>query len=339
MTRFAQQTPTRRKVLLSGFAAAAIAIPLSVEAQSQRVIKVGLPSDALGPAAMRVMEEMGLFAKHGLKAEFSILGSGNGAMTGLIAGAVELVQTGPSDMMAARARGQDVVAIANGYVGFVGSLILAKSVADKLGVSPNASIEQRLKALDGLIIASPSATSIVTSTIGSAARDTKAVPRFTYMQQTAMPAALVSGAIQGYGAASPFWVPPVLNGDAVLWINGPKGEFPADKVTPVSSQIQTMRRFAEANPAVIKSIVAAHAEFVRAIDERPAEVRAAVGKLFSNLDAKILDYVFPSESQAWKAKPMEVSDLRKEIELMKASGMPLNDIDKLDLSKAFYPGP
>ena len=69
----------------------------------------------------------------------------------------------------AHARGLKVVVLANTYAGFSGTLVLSKSVVDKLGVSPTAPIAQRLKALDGLVIGSPSATGAYTVTARAAA--------------------------------------------------------------------------------------------------------------------------------------------------------------------------
>ena len=60
---------------------------------------------------------------------------------------------------AARARGQNVVIVGNFYRGLSASVVLSKTVADKLNVTANAPVQQRLRALDGLTIASPSATS------------------------------------------------------------------------------------------------------------------------------------------------------------------------------------
>ena len=88
--------------------------------------------------------------------------SGNAAISAVVAGSAVFSGAGASEVLAARVRGVDIVIVANIYRGLSGSVVLAKSVAAKLGVSPTAPVEQRLHALDGLAIASPSATSAYT---------------------------------------------------------------------------------------------------------------------------------------------------------------------------------
>jgi ABC-type nitrate/sulfonate/bicarbonate transport system substrate-binding protein len=281
---------------------------------------MSLPSRSLVAAAPRIADELGLFAAHGLRPKFTYMDSANASTLALISRSVDFAMSGTSDAVAAQARGQKVVIIANTFAGLSGTLVLAKSVADRLGVSPDAPVSDRLRALDGLLIASTSATSSFTISYGSSARAVQANIRFTYMALPAMVAALETGAVQGIIATAPFWTVPVTKGTGVLWIAGPSGDLPAAFVPASAADLQVMRDFANAKPAVVKAVVAVIADLRQAIETRPEAVKAAVARLYPELDARTLDLIYSVESRAWKAAPLTVADIVHEIDYVKLSG-------------------
>ena len=309
----------------------------AVQAQPLRELSIGLSSSSLGTAGVRVAKELGIFAKYGLNPRFVILDSASATMTALISKSLDIAIAGPSELVAAQGHGQKVVAIGTTYGGFGPSLVLSKEAAAKTGVSPDAPVAARLKALNGLKIGSPSATSVATVAVAGSAKAAGATVRFTYMAQPALTAALESGAIEGYIASAPYWAYPIIRGKGVLWINGPKGEFLPDITPGVTGQLQVMRDFAVANPDLIKSLKAVQADLGKAIDEHPAEVKAAVGKLYPDLDAASLDLLFGTESLGWKAPPPTVESIKHEIDVMKANGLPLPEIEKIDPASLIYP--
>jgi ABC-type nitrate/sulfonate/bicarbonate transport system substrate-binding protein len=318
-------------------AAAILATSGTACGQQAREVTLGVATGSMVASSARIAKEMGLFERHGLNAKLVILDSANAATTALISKSVEAAVSGPGELVVAQGRGQKVVAIANTYGGLGGSLVLAKSVADKLGVSPSAPISERLKALDGLLIASTTATSSYTVSFRGAAKAAGANIRSTYMAMSTMPAALESGAIQGYVASAPYWAAPVIKGSGVLWISGPKGELPAEFAPASSASLQVMRDVAEGNPDLIKRLAAVFADLVKAIDERPGDVKAAVAKLYPDLDPKTLDLLFASESRGWKAKPLMAKDMAHEIAFVKANGAPLPQIDSVDPALMLFP--
>lgn len=320
---------------LMGAVLAVTALP--GHAQSGKKVVMGLAGQSMIASIPRFAQEMGLFEKRGLDVNFVTLDSANASATAMLAGSVEVAFSGPVELITARSRGRDVVSIVNTYGGLGGSLVLAKSVADKLGVAANAPIADRMRALKGLTLASPSATSAYTVTYKSAATAVGADVKFTYMAMPAMLAAMQSGAIQGYVASAPFWVPPVVNGSGVLWVAGPKAELPADLRPRSNSVLLTLRDTAKANPEMIKNLQAVFADFVEAIDKRPADVKAAVAKVFPNVDARTLDVLFESESLAWRAKPLTPADIVHEIAYAKLGGIALPQIDGVDPASMLWP--
>jgi ABC-type nitrate/sulfonate/bicarbonate transport system substrate-binding protein len=299
-------------------------------AQDTREVTIGLASTSFATAAPRIAKELGLFGKRGLEPKFVVMDSANAATTALISKSVDFAVSGPGEIIAAHSRGQQVVSLANAYAGFSGTVVLAKGVADKLGVPANAPVAVRLKALDGLLLASPSATGAYTISIKGAAAANGAAVRFSYMAQPAMLAAMESGAVQGFIGGAPFWSAPVLKGSGVVWLSGPKGDIPAEYVPVAMATLQTMRGHVDANAAVVKRLAEVFADLGKAIDERPAEVKAAVAKLYPNLDAATLDLLFTAEVRAWHTKPLTPKDMAHEIAYMKLSGAPVPRLDSLD---------
>jgi ABC-type nitrate/sulfonate/bicarbonate transport system substrate-binding protein len=307
---------------LSGLACASLG-------QQKRQVAIGLSSPSLPAAGARIAKEMGLFDKYGIDARITPMDNGSVATMGLIAGSLDFTTTAPTDVVAAQARGQKLVAVTSVYGGFAGVLILSKAVADKLGVAPTAPVMQRLKALDGLSIATPSPTSTYTFAYKSAAEAAGAKIRFTYMDQPSMIAALETGAIQGFIAGSPIYARPLLSGSGVMWISGPKRELPPESTPAHAVTLNAKRDFAEANRDLVQRLIAVFADFAKAVQERPADVKAAIARLFPDLDPRTLDLLYVTESLGFKAKPLTVEGLAHEIAFVKATGIQLPQIDKL----------
>ena len=305
--------------------------------QSMRQVTIANSSPGIGAAAGRIAKDMGLFARHNIDPAFTVMENSSAAIAALISGSVNLAVAGTPELIVASDRGQQLVALATTYNGFSGSVVLAKSVADKLGVSPTAPVAARIKALDGLVIASPGPTTIGQVIMNNAARAVGANLRATYMAQPAMPAALETGAIQGFQASAPAWVLPVVKGTGVLWISGPKGEFPEQFAPPISAQLQTTRSYAEANPALMKDLALVFADLAKAVEERPADVKASLAKLFPELDKATIDIVFDVESLGWTGKQATPEIMAHSIELVKSSGAAMQNAAALDPKKMLYP--
>jgi ABC-type nitrate/sulfonate/bicarbonate transport system substrate-binding protein len=318
-------------------AAAILAMARAARAQPARDITMSLPSRSLVAASPRIADELGLFAAHGLKPKFTYMDSANASTLALISRSVDVAMSGTADAVAAQARGQKVLIIANTFAGLSGNLVLSKAVSDKLAVSASAPIAERLKALDGLLIASTSATSSFTISYGASARSVQANIRFTYMGLPAMVAALETGAVQGIIATAPFWTVPVVKGSGVLWIAGPKGELPADLLPASAADLQVMRDYANANPEIVKSLIAVIADLRKAIVERPADVKAAIARLYPELNAATLDLIYGVDAAAWNAAPLTAADIAHEIAYVKLSGGPAEQLTGIDPASMLLP--
>lgn len=322
---------------LCGVLAGASMLAASASAQPSQDLQIPISSVSFATAPARIAKEMGLFEKRGINARIVTMDSANASISALISGAVDVTVAGPGELIAANARGQKLVIVANMYDGLSASLVLSKATVDKFGIKADAPVAARLKALDGLVIGTPSATSSYTVSFKTAAADLGANIRFTYMAQPAMVAALESGAIQGYIAGAPFWGTPVVKGTGVLWLSGPKRELPSASLPASSVSLQALRSVADAKPVLMKNLAAVFDDLSDAVRNRPQDVKAALGKLYPDVDAATLDLLFRLESPAWMARKLTAADMKHEIAFVKANGAPLPNIDAVDPASMLYP--
>jgi ABC-type nitrate/sulfonate/bicarbonate transport system substrate-binding protein len=158
------------------------------------------------------------------------------------------------------------------------------------------------------------------------------------MTQDNMPAALESGAIQGFIAATPAWAIPVIRGDGVLWLSGPAGDFPTDTSPGTSSLLLIKRDFAAANPELVKALTSILADFANEVVKNPGEVKAAIARIYPTLDPRIIDLYFKNEAGAWRGRPLTAREMAQEIRFFGVSGaIPAATLDRLNPAAMVYP--
>ena len=266
-----------------------------LRSQQLTEVTIGIPAAGLATSSMRIAKEMGVFAKNGIDPKFVSLDNASLLTQALISGSIQLSAAGPSEVITAQAKNFKVIVIGTTYAGHANTMVLSKAVVDKLGVSLTAPVNERLKALDGLVIAGTSPTQAGALSFKSASNAVGANIRFTYMAQPAMPAALESGAIQGFFSSAPFWTIPVAKGTAVVWISGPRKEIPAAFSPVNASVLETMRDFAESHPDLMKRLAKSLADFAQVVEERPADVKAAIARIFPELEKQTIDLFFENK--------------------------------------------
>lgn len=310
-------------------------IASQASAQSLTDVSIALPSTSVVGGSIRLANEMGLFEKHGLKPNFTVMDGGAVTLSALISGSVDAAMLGGTENAAARAKGQRIVILANTYGGFGATLVLASEAAKASGVSPDAPLDQRLKALSGLTLATPSPTSDYTFAFKAAAEELGAAPSFVFMSQSAMPAALENGAVQGFVASSPNWGKQVLNGAAVVWISGPKGELPP-KFSPRSSvSLQMMETTAKEKPELAARLIAVVDDMTSAMTSRPDDVIAALRTLYPRLTDEELKLLFSSESGPWAAKKLTEEDVQADLDFALRTGV-ITSLDGIVAEEMLY---
>jgi len=315
--------------IAAGLAAfATLATPSSAE--GLRAISYALPSKSFSAAAPRIADALGLFAKHGLKANFTYIDTTAATTSALLSRSVEFAETETTSAIAAAARGQHITILAHHYTGLSGTLILSKATVAKLGVSPDAPPAARLKALDKVLLSSPSRISSLTVSYKAAANAAGAEPRFSFMAVNAAGAALEAGAVEGSALTAPFWALPVVKGTAVVWLSPAKGDIDRNMMASTAVATATTRDFAASNPDLVNQVVAVYDDLKRAWADRPKDVHAAYAKVFPELDANTLELILSLEAGALLTKPLTPEDIKDDIAYMKMSGGEFGPLDQVD---------
>jgi ABC-type nitrate/sulfonate/bicarbonate transport system substrate-binding protein len=309
-----------RRNVFTGLVAAALLGTTNAQAQTKvDDVAIAVSSTSFVLGGVRIAENAGIFEKNGLHPRIIVMDSGNSAMSALIGGSVQFVVAGPSEALAARARGQNIVIVANLYRGLAGSVVLSKKAAGEAKVKSDASMAEKLKALDGLTIAVPSATSALLAPVRVAAEAAGAKIHFTYMSQPAMVSALESNAIQGMIASYPFAGTPVLRGTGILWINGPRGELPEDALPTSSSALETTTDYAKSNAEMIRRLRQVLEATGAFIAKSPDEAKAALAKGYPTLSPKDIDLAFSEQKANWAQPVFSTADIKHEIVLLQGS--------------------
>jgi len=324
------QSGIRKKIAV----VAALTLWLGGAAASQEVreITYALPSKSLVSSAPRIADELGLFAKRGLRPKFTYIESNAQTAGAVISRSVEFGQTATAEVITAAAKGQNLVFVAKHYNGLAGSLVLSKKAVERLGVSPDAPAATRLKALNNLLLASVSKISSLTIAYKGAANAVGAEPRFSYLAVNAMPAALDAGAVDGIIVTAPFWTQPVVKGTGVLWLSPAKGDLPPEFVPSTPSATITTRAFAESNPEVVNKVADVFGELSDVLVKRSSEVKQIIAKLYPDLDDRTLDLILVLEGGAFVTKPLTSAELAHDVEYMRKAGGDYGPIEKLDPS-------
>ena len=299
---------------------------LSAKAAEPLPVTIALSSNSLAYGGLRIAEQLGLFTKEGLAPRIVVLDSGSAATAALVSRSAEFASSGPAEVLAARARGLDIRIVLSVYHGYAAPIMLAQSVVDKLGLSPSAPLSVRYKALNGLTIAVPSATSALLAPVRTSAEDAGATVKFVYMAQPSMIAAMQTGAIQGYVASSPFWSAPLLNKSGMVWINAPRGELPAAHQPASSAVLEVMGATVAANAERIKRLRAVFDDVAQAIAKDPKSALEALQRAYPQTSLETLKLVFDQDAGNWSEPKLTTADVRQETALLKSS----NDLPGLD---------
>jgi ABC-type nitrate/sulfonate/bicarbonate transport system substrate-binding protein len=301
---------TRRRALVSGIGAVALALVVGACSSSGPASGSSSASSSSGaapkPAALTnvtliipslsanqalgfIALKAGIFARNGLNVKTVNAGTGALAVEALTGGSGQFVVTGSADLFSAAKSGQHLYILAKASSGLSTQVVLTSAGVKKTGLTASAPLAQRIKALNGLTIASPSAASSWTAQAAKAAATQGATIKFTYVQENSMAAAMQAGKIDGLVAAPPWSTEALYAKTGTLWLSGPGGTFPGGYA--VSSYgdplVATTQAYGDAHPKVA-------AEFTKSILQAAA--------LLSSQPAQAAGYVkqvaYPTMSQA-----------------------------------------
>ncbi len=329
---------TRRSFARIALAASAAAPMLGRAAlAADDEVAIALSSNSLAYGGLAIAEKGQLFEKHGIKPRVIRMDSGNAATSALIGGSVQFCTSGMEEVLAARSRGQKIVVVANLCRGDTAVVVLSKDQAGKTGVSPDAPPAERLKALAGMSIATPSITSAFNAPLTAAVGQYGGKVSYISIAQPAMMAALKSGAINAFMASSPFWEPAILQGVGVVWLTTPKpGELPEEFVPISVAVLQTTEDYARANGPVIAKLRAVFQDAATLIKTQPDEAKRLLAQAYSQVDPKVLELAWQVNSASWTKPTLTEADIDHQMRITQASGL-IKNLDQVDKNSILWP--
>jgi NitT/TauT family transport system substrate-binding protein len=202
-------------------------------------VTIAQPSQSLSFSPVLIADKKGFFRDAGLDVEVVNAGSGSKAAAAVIGGSAQVGASDLGDMVGAAEKGQDVKIFAGLVSRPTVAVVLRKSVADRLGITEQTPVEQRVRALKGLkmSISTPgSGTDVMLRYLLAAygvdpERDLEILTTGSVVNSLA---AYAQGAADGSSLSSPSTETAVLQNDAVFLVRPALGEVPALK-----DQLQT----------------------------------------------------------------------------------------------------
>jgi NitT/TauT family transport system substrate-binding protein len=275
----------------------------SASAQKMESATLAYPNVALTFSAAYVGEDLGLFAKHGVKLKGQLI-RGPGAANAVISGSAEFSLTSATVQTRAAARGQRLLSIANPTDRPIVQIILRKDLVPNF--NPKAPLADRVKLLRGRTLAVDSIGSILHAYPLMLAHRAGFSPSEIRISPMAPPSALAAfktHQIDGYSMSMPWPIGPVLAGEAVVIASGPDGDPPDMKPFGMATLV-TKPETCQKRRALCMGMGQAMKEAVTYIRDHPNEARALLKKRFKTLDDKVFAAGFEQIRKATQVPPV-----------------------------------
>jgi ABC-type nitrate/sulfonate/bicarbonate transport system substrate-binding protein len=250
---------------------------------------------------LMLAQDAGLFERYGVDVELVSAKSSVVATQALGTGDVDFAAIGTSDAWLAGARQDPIVTPLKLFSGVSTSMIVSPAVAAT--VAPGASLDERLRALNGRTIATISARSNTTGILRNAMATIGGSARETFMDQPTMVSAFRSGQIDGFMATSPSVDEVVAAGEGVLWVDGPSGEYPGTGDDFFHTTLAGSESYLTDNPEQFRRIAAALIDASEMVRERPDEASGILRARFPELSDDLWRSV-------WAANGASLGDIR-----------------------------
>ena len=323
-----------RKQVIAFIAGALLLAPTRLPAQGPEV-SLAYPNVAFTFAAAYLAEDLGLFAKHGLRLK-PLMVAGPGSTNAVIAGSADFALASTTVQTRAAARGQRLLSIVNPTDRPIVQIILRKDLVPNF--DPKAPLVERIRTLRGRTIAVDAIGSILhgyplmlAKRAGLDANEMRISP----MAPPTALAAFEARQIDGFAMSMPWPIGPVLEGKAVLIASGADGDPP--DMTPFGmATIVTKPETCARRRSACMGMGHAMAEAVAYLHEHPAEALAVLKKRFSPLDDNVLAAGFAQIRKATPRPPVTLSGALENGELYSIQAGLLKPEDKLKSYDGLY---
>jgi NitT/TauT family transport system substrate-binding protein len=281
------------KSLLLGTVALALPL-LLVQGAEMKKVRLSLAVESAAYLPIDYAQAAGYFSDAGLDLERYVSGGGGADQTALLSGDVQFNVAAPSYQVNHIKAKRDVILIDNFIISMNQSLTLSAAAVKKTGLSPDAPVMQRLKALKGMKLGITRPGAMTDKHILFLARSgglkIEDITRVAVGGPQALIIAMERGEIDGFAISLGPDLEAVRRG-GVTWINNLRGDVPG--LTPFQAINTYVRRsWAEQNRDTVKAFVSATHKAVKAMKEQSPEQIAATlkskMKYYRDMDGGIL---------------------------------------------------
>jgi len=292
-----------------------------------------LSSRSLSNQMAFTADEGGFFECYGIDAELVVSESSAIAMAALLSGDVQFMLGSRSEGVLTRAAGQEVRYLLKHSSGFATGVTVSSNVLEGLDSDvDDMSLEERVQALEGLTIASPSEGSILTLALRKLLDEHGVTVEFVFIDGPTMGAALAQGNIDGYMFPSPFQETTAANGEGGLLIE--PTEMPTGGPESVQGPVYVTDSYLEENPEIASRVAAAFieaAEFMRDDEEAAKDL---VHARFQDIPEEVFDLVWETNYDTYVTpleSPLTIEDIEFIIENDAPDDPEVQALDPADL--------
>lgn len=278
------------------------ATPSSTPPQELPEVTFGLSVDIISYAPIYVAAAKDFFREEGVNVRLIYTEGTGPAVQALVGGSVQFISIDPGGIMQANEKGIDFIAVESLVNKLTMDFVLSNEVIERTGIQPDAPIEERFKALNGLTIG-----------ITSAGAPTDLFTRYYLGQAGLVPekdaqllavgggpslaAAMKQGQIAGFMLSPPQPQIVEAEGYGKVFISGSAGDVPGMDQFPYLA-LTTRRSYMESNPDIVRAVARALARGNNFVNDYPEETLEILQDHYKNVEPHILEASFASVAPA-----------------------------------------
>ncbi len=314
--------------LAAGFAATLLAASLAAAAEDHAL--VALPADVMQFLGIYAASDQGFWAREGLNVK-TVFIAGVGSFNAVVAGSAEFSVSSGVALTRAAAHGQRMLAIANMLDKPVWSIVIAKDIAQKAGIGPDAPLAERARLMAGRRMGIDAVSSVVHGYLRVIARAGGLQPDSIVvapLQPQETLAAFARGALDGFVGGPP-WPQLAETHYGAVPIASPLTGDPPWIAPNGSGVIVTRPQFcAEHRPVCVKMGrgLAAGAKFIH---DEPTDALALLKKHFPNTPDPVLAAVFAAVQAGTPVPPVMAKEVLENSERLNIEAGFLAPSDRL----------
>lgn len=254
-------------------------------------VKMSQAVDSVAYVAIDYARSAGFYADEGLEVESIITRGGGPDTLALISGDVEFNTAAPSYQLNTIRQNRDVLLVHNYIKSVNQALVLSPDAVKRVRVAADAPIADRLKSLKGMTLGITQPGAMTDQHIRFLLRkggvDVKDVKLVAIGSAQALITALETKQIDGFAISLGPDRTAVSRG-AVMWVDNLRGDVAGLSPFPMVN-IYTTKRYAAANPQIVRKLVRATQKAVLDLHAKsPEEIAKVLQARYSTMDPAVL---------------------------------------------------